>query len=257
MTTNAVCNALWVRITVVLGCVLQCLASTPVQAEVRYFQVRIAEPYIELHTGPGRGYPVFHVVDQGELVEVIMRRTDWFMLRTAKGKEGWAKRSAMELTLTPEGDATQFADADFGDFSRRRGEAGVMAGDFEGADIITAYTGYMLSRNLSVELQLSQAFGNFSDALGASINLLAQPFPDWRIAPFFLLGTGVLYTDPKVTLVSEKDRTDQITNVGVGLRVYVTRRFVFRAEYQNHVILQSVDDNQEIDEWKAGFAFFF
>ena len=257
MTTNAVCNALWVRITVLAGCVLQCLASTAVQAEVRYFQVRINEPYIELHTGPGRGFPIFHVVDRGELVDVIKRRTDWFMLRTAKGKEGWARRSAMVLTLTPDGGETQFADADFGDFSRRRWEAGVMAGDFEGADILTAYAGYMMTRNLSVELQLSQAFGDFSDALLASINLLAQPFPEWRASPFFLLGTGVIQTDPNVTLVSEEDRTDQITNVGVGLRVYLTRRFIFRAEYQNHVILQTTDDNQEIDEWKAGFAFFF
>jgi hypothetical protein len=236
---------------------LQCLASSAVQAEVRYFQIRINEPYIELHTGPGRGYPVFHVIDRGEVVEVIKRRTDWFMLRTARGKEGWARRSAMMLTLTPDGDKTEFAEADFGDFSRRRWELGVMAGDFEGANIITAHTGYMVTRNLSVELQLSQAFGNFSDALIGSINLLAQPFPEWRASPFFLLGTGAIYTDPNVTLVGEEDRLEQITNVGVGLRVYLTRRFVFRAEYQNHVILQKTDDNQEINEWKAGFAFFF
>ena len=236
---------------------LQCLASSAVQAEVQYFQVRIEEPYIELHTGPGRGFPVFHVVDRGELVEVIKRRTDWFLLRTVKGKEGWAKRSAMALTLTPDGGKTEFADADFGDFSRRRWETGVMAGDFEGADIITAYVGYMLTQNLSAELQLSQAFGNFSDALSASINLLAQPFPEWRASPFFLLGTGVIYTDPNVTLVNEDDRTEQITNVGLGLRVYLTRRFIFRAEYQNHVILQNTNDNTEIHEWKAGFAFFF
>ncbi len=115
----------------------------------------------------------------------------------------------------------------------------------------------MLSRNLSAEVQLSQAFGNFSDALIGSINLLAQPFPEWRLSPYFLLGTGAIYTDPKVTLVNEEDRTEQITNVGVGLRWYLTRRFIVRAEYQNHVILQNTNDNQEIDEWKAGFAFFF
>ena len=125
------------RVLVLVACVLQCLAGVA-RADVQYFSVRIAEPYIELHTGPGRGFPVFHVVDRGELVEVIKRRTDWFMLRTAKGKEGWAKRSAMELTLTPDGDETKFADADFGDFSRRRWEGGVMAGDFEGANIDSA-----------------------------------------------------------------------------------------------------------------------
>ena len=257
MTTHAVCNAFRVRIIVLVACALQCLATTMAHAGERYLSVRIAEPYIELHTGPGRGYPVFHVVDRGELVEVIKRRTDWFLLRTAKGREGWAKRSAMELTLTPEGEATAFADADFGDFSRRRWEVGVMAGDFEGANLITAYAGYMVTQNLSAEVQLSQAFGNFSDALIGSINLLAQPFPEWRVSPYFLLGTGAIYTDPNVTLVNEEDRFEQITNVGVGLRGYITRRFIVRAEYQNHVILQNTNDNQEINEWKAGVAFFF
>ncbi len=39
------------------------------QAEDRYRKAQITEPYIELHTGPGRGYPVFHVIDRGEWIE--------------------------------------------------------------------------------------------------------------------------------------------------------------------------------------------
>jgi hypothetical protein len=234
-----------------------CSWATPAVADEAYYQVRVAEPYLELHTGPGRGYPVFHVVDRGELVEVIKRRTDWFLVRGKRGTEGWARRADMELTLSPEGDLTEFADADFGDFTRRRWEAGVQAGDFEGANNMTVYAGYYLNSNLSAEVSMSQVFGNFSDALTASVNLLAQPFPEWRLSPFFLLGTGVIYTDPNVTLVNEQDRTEQIANVGLGVRWYLTRRFILRAEYQNHVIFQNTDDNQEIDEWKAGFAFYF
>jgi uncharacterized protein YgiM (DUF1202 family) len=234
-----------------------CGWTVPAAADETYYQVRVAEPYIELHTGPGRGYPVFHVVDRGELIDVIKRRTDWFLVRSQRGKEGWVKRAEMELTLSPEGDPTGFAEADIGDFSRRRWEVGVQAGDFEGANIMTVYAGYYLTSNLSAELSMSQVFGNFSDALTASVNLLAQPFPEWRLSPFFLLGTGVIYTDPNVTLVNEQDRTEQISNVGLGVRWYLTRRFILRAEYQNHVIFQDTDDNQEINEWKAGFAFFF
>jgi len=246
-----------IRLLLAAGVLLLCAACAARAEDNDYLQVRITAPYIELHTGPGRGYPVFHVIDRGELVEVIKRRTDWFLVRSARGKEGWVKRSEMEQTLSPDGDATQFAEADFGDFSRRRWEAGMMAGDFEGADILTAYAGYYLTGNLFAELQFSQVFGNFSDALSVSANLLAQPFPEWRVSPFFLLGTGAIYTDPKVTLVNEQDRTEQIANVGLGVRWYLTRRFIVRAEYQNHVIFQNTDDNQEINEWKAGFAFFF
>ena len=244
------------RILISILLLLQCLHGAPALAEEEYYEVQVAEPYLEMHTGPGRGYPVFHVVDRGERVQVIKRRTDWFMVRTKRGKEGWVKRADMELTLTPDGVPTHFAEAELGDFMRRRWEAGFLAGDFEGADVMTAYAGYYLTRNLSAELALSQVFGDYSDALTASVNLLAQPFPEWRLSPFFLLGIGVIRTDPNVTLGDERGRTEQISNVGLG-RWYLTRRFIVRAEYQNHVIFQNKDDNQEIDEWKAGFAFFF
>jgi uncharacterized protein YgiM (DUF1202 family) len=235
---------------------LYCRAGL-VLAEEPYLSVRVAEPYIELHTGPGRGYPVFYVVDRGELLGVLAQRTDWFRVRTSEGKEGWVKRDALELTLTPEGEMTHFADADMGDFSRRRWEAGVMAGDFEGADVMSVYAAYAVTPNFSAELSASQVFGDFSDALVASVNLVAQPFPEWRVSPFFSLGSGFIYTDPNVTLVDENDRTEPIGNVGVGLRCYLTRRFLLRAEYRNYVIFQNKDDNQETDGWQAGFAFFF
>jgi hypothetical protein len=32
---------------------------------------------------------------------------------------------------------------------------------------------------------------------------------------------------------------------------------MFRAEYRSYVLFTSRDENEEIDEWKGGFAFFF
>lgn len=254
---GAVLNLSSVRLLAAILALLHCLLARVVLAEEQYFTVRVAEPYIELHTGPGRGYPVFHVVDRGDEIEVLKRRTDWFKVRTARGKEGWVKRADMALTLTADGEVTQFAEAGFGDFSRRRWEGGILAGDFEGGDVMSAYLAYAMTRNLSIELEASQVFGDFSDAVVGSVSLVAQPFPEWRLSPFFLLGTGIIYTDPNVTLVEESDRTEQIGSVGAGVRWYLTRRFLLRAEYRNSVIFQNKDDNQEIQEWKAGFAFFF
>ena len=244
------------RLTVVI-LLLQCLFTARVQADEEYYRAVVAEAYMEMHSGAGRGYPVFHVVDRGDEVEVIKRRTDWFLVRTSRGKEGWVSRHEMQLTLTPGGEKTMFADAAIGDFSRRRWEAGVLAGDFDGADMITVYGAYAMTQNFSAELSVSQVFGDFSDAIVGRISLLAQPFPEWRLSPFFSLGGGLIYTDPNVTLVEESDRTDQIASAGAGIRMYLTRRFILRAEYKNNVIFQDKNDNQEIDEWKAGFAFFF
>jgi hypothetical protein len=57
--------------------------------------------------------------------------------------------------------------------------------------------------------------------------------------------------------VLPEDRDDQIGHVGGGVRIYVTRRFLLRADYKSYVVFTSRDENEEVEEWKAGFAFFF
>ena len=47
--------------------------------------VIVVEPYVEMHTGPGRGYPVFYVAEQGSSIKIIKRRTHWFLVETDQG----------------------------------------------------------------------------------------------------------------------------------------------------------------------------
>jgi SH3-like domain-containing protein len=72
-------------------------------------RVVVQDAYLEFRTGPGRGFPVFHVVDRGESVELLRRRTDWIKVRVDGGKEGWVNRSQLERTLTPGGAAGRAA----------------------------------------------------------------------------------------------------------------------------------------------------
>ncbi|MGD8850957.1 MAG: SH3 domain-containing protein [Gammaproteobacteria bacterium] len=220
-------------------------------------QVEIVEPYIELRSGAGRGYPVLHVEERGNRIEILKRKTDWFKVRTASGREGWVSRDQLQRTLTESGAPMDIRDATLKEFSFYRWEIGAMGGDFEDADVVTVYAGFALTPNFSVEASASKLFADFSDADMADISLSIHPFPGWRFSPFFSLGTGVIRVDAKTTLVEEPDRTDQLGHVGAGVRVYLARRFVFRAQYKNYVIFQSTDDNQEVDEWKAGFSVFF
>lgn len=233
------------------------LFSAVISAGEGHFAAQITEPYLELHTGPGRGYPIYYVIERTEQVEVLKRRTDWFKVRSDDGHEGWVTREQLERTQTLAGEPTNFHEPGIGDFSSRRWELGVLGGDFGGADMLSAYVGYALTENLSTELTLSQALGLYSDSQMATINVLAQPFPTWRVSPFFTLGTGVIQANPNVTLVQSEDRTDQVGLVGVGVRAYLTRRFVLRAEYKSYVVFTSRNDNEEVQEWKAGFAVFF
>src|SRR5438552_3520272 len=79
-------------------------------AEETHERVWVAEPYLDLRTGPGRGYPVFYIAERGEAVEILRRHTDWFEVRTERGKEGWVSREQMETTVTEAGTQKMFGD---------------------------------------------------------------------------------------------------------------------------------------------------
>lgn len=236
--------------------VIAVLSLISLCAAAREVPVTVDDPYLEMHTGPGRGYPVFHVVDKGESVDVVRQRTDWFQVRTRGDKKGWVHRDQLERTLAADGSRMRIEDVNFGSFSNRRWEVGVLGGDFGGANVVSLYGAFALSPNLAAELSVSKGLGAFSDSEFANINLVHQLYPQKRISPLFTLGTGVIRTKPSATLVATEDRNDQTAHVGVGVRAYLTRQFVFRLEYKSYVVFTSRNDNEEIDEWKAGFSFF-
>ena len=78
-------------------------AAKAAAAQEKLLQVFVSEPYLELATGPGRGYAVFHVVEREESVDVLFRRTDWFKVRTEQGVEGWARARDMRRTKLADG----------------------------------------------------------------------------------------------------------------------------------------------------------
>jgi hypothetical protein len=240
--------------TLLLALLLCLLPSALLAAAVT---VSVADPYLEMHTGPGRGYPITYVVPRGEQVSILKRRTDWFKLRDAQGHTGWTHLDQMTATLTPEGTPLPVEDPGREEFYQHRGEAGVLAGDFEGANVVSAYGSYAFNPHLAAELRLSHLLGNSSDGQLATLGLAHVFRPDWRIQPFVAIGTGAIHIRPKATLVQTPDRTDQVAYVGAGVKAYLSRRFIFRFEYNKFVVFTNRDEYEDANEWKLGFAFFF
>lgn len=240
-----------------LSLLLVFVAAPSLCAAREYLQVFVTAPYLELHTGPGRGFPVTQVVARDESVDIIKRRTDWFKVRTARGIEGWASYKDMLSVVLADGTPFTFPMGDRAGFTSHSGEIGVFAGDYGGATLISAYGSYSFNSQLAVELSVGQFLGNASNGTLADIGLTHTFVPEWRLQPFVSLGTGIVHIEPKATLVVPPDRTDQTAYVGGGVRYYLTRRFFARAEYRSHYVFTSRNDNEKVDEWKLGFAFFF
>ncbi len=219
--------------------------------------VTVADPYLELRTGPGRGFPVVQVVERGASVEVLKRRTDWFQVIDADGREGWVHRSQMIETLVPAGERMAIDDPAREDFGAHRREVGLLIGDFEGSNVVTGYGAYAFNQHLAGEFAISHLLGNFSDGQLATIGVTHVPVPEWRIQPFLSIGTGAIRIRPKGTLVQSEDRTDQVAYAGIGVRAYLARRFIVRGEIKEYVVFTDRDENEEAVEWKLGFAFFF
>ena len=220
-------------------------------------QVSVDDAFINIYSGPGRGYPIFHVVEREEIITLLKSRTEWIKIKTKRGIIGWIRRDDMQFTLALDGSQPQFPDSKQADYLVDRFELGAAYGDFAGADSLTMNLGYRFTKNLSAELRYAENTGQFSDSQIIAGGILFQPFPDLRASPFFSVGGGTIKTFPSSTLVQTEDREDNLLQASLGTYVHITGRFFLRVEYTNHYILTSRNTNDEVNEWKVGFNVFF
>lgn len=220
-------------------------------------QVRVVVPFIQWHTGPASAYPVFHVSESGEWLTLLSRKTQWLKVRDHKGREGWVALADVQLTQDGAGEPVRLSEPRFDDFSSRRWEVGFMLGRFDDASVNSAYAGYWMTENLALELSGSQILSNASESLLVSASLLHQPFPRWRVSPFFTLGVGQIFIDPKSSLSNPDSRDDTVAHAGLGLRFYISDRYFLRAEVKDYTVFTDRETNEEATEWKLGFSVFF
>jgi hypothetical protein len=220
-------------------------------------RVQITDPYIDIRTGPGRGFPIYHVAPRGEWIELLVRRTDWYKVRTANGREGWVNRTQLATTLTEAGTATAFRDVLIDDYLARRLEVGVAWGQFKGEPMLKLWTGYKFADALSVEATLGQVQGVFSGTEFWHVNLNVEPWSDRRLSPFFSVGLGRFRNIPNSSLVDAIETNANLADALVGLRFYLTERFVARLDWGIYTAYVSDLDSAEYKAATLGIAFFF
>ena len=220
-------------------------------------RLQITEAYIELRTGPGRGFPVFFVAGRDEWIEIELRHTDWYKVRTDGGKIGWVSRQQLESTLTAGGARKSFRDILLDDYLTRRVQMGVAWGRFKSEPMLKLWSSYRLSETLSVEGTLGQVQGVFSGTDFWHINLLAEPWADRRFSPFAGIGFGKFKNFPNQSLVGAQTTDAKLANAVVGVRYHLSDRFVLRADYSLYTAFVADTHSAEYRAFTAGVSFFF
>ncbi len=219
--------------------------------------VTISDAYIELHTGPGSGYPIFYVEERGKKIKIIKRKTDWFKVTTDSKKTGWVNREQLERTLTDAGVKKTFKDILIDDYLKSRLEFGIAGGLFESEQSFTLRVGYKMTPNITFELAYTKIAGRFSSSTLYQGNFHLLLYPDDRLTPFMYIGYGKFENVPATSLVSAKNSNLDMGNAGIGIKFYLSDRFYFRADASTYVVLVGDNRSDEYSHYNAGFSFFF
>ncbi len=220
-------------------------------------QLTVADPYLEMRTGPGRGYPVFFVVARGRAVVVELRHTDWFKVRAEGGQIGWVQRAQLETTLTAAGASKTFRDIALDDYLARRLQLGAAVGRFRSEPMLKLWASYKLSDTLSIEGTAGQVQGVFSGTNFWHASLHSEPWSDRRLSPFFGIGLGKFKNFPNQSLVGATNTDAKLAHAIVGLRYYLSERFVLRTDWALYTAFVSDQRSTEYRAVTAGLSFFF
>lgn len=220
-------------------------------------QLQVTAPFLEMHTGPGRGFPVFFVVERSQWVTVELRHTDWYRVRAEGGQVGWVHRTQLESTITAAGGTKSFRDLLVDDYLRRKLEFSGSWGRFKGEPMLKLGLQYRLADTIGTELTVGQVQGLFSGTDFWHVALTSEPWSDRRWSPFFSVGVGKFKNIPNSTLVDAIPTNAKLAHATVGLRYYLTERFIARVDWTLYTAYVSDARSTEYRAITAGLGFFF
>jgi hypothetical protein len=218
-------------------------------------QLVVTAPYLEMHSGPGRGFPVIYVIGRDEIVTVLFSRTDWYKVRAAHGEEGWARRADLAITRLADGEPAPIPP--YPEFASHHWELGAGYGVYNRQNLVTGYVDYAITESLDAEGVIQQALGTLDNRVIATIGLRHTFLPEWKwFSPTAGLGGGYQHIVDKVP-PAPLESNNEMAYVSLGARGFITRRFMWRADWRHYDVFNHLNVYEDLEEWKVDFAVFF
>lgn len=232
-----------------------CLALLPGLVLAAPIQVIVQDSYLDLHTGPGRGYPIVQSVARHTPIEIDYSSTDWYRIRTAH-TAGWVHRQQLQATLTAAGIAEDRRAALMERHIDGRLMAGLEAGVFDSDPVIGFWAGYRLTPIWATEATLAQASGHYSSTRMYRLEAVARPWPELAFPPHIKLGIGYYENRPRKTLLEAGKEDALAFSFGLGASKQLEQRLALQAGWRwHHARFDSGNDN--FHEFTVGFALLF
>jgi len=246
------------RLIILMGVMTLILLAQPASAkEKRYPRAKVMEPFLEIHTGPGRGYPVFYIAEKSEEVFLMKRRTDWFKVRLFSGQEGWVHYKEVDKTLQASGYQKGWSERFYDNYIDGRLKAGWAWGVFDEDSALYVRAAYRFTDGLSAETSLGFASGDFGDTNLYLAGLVITP---WRGRWFAINGTiggGLVEIRPADILINAKNENFKTAYAGVGFSAPLKRRLSLRGDFRNYTLFVSPKRSREVKEYSLGVIFEF
>jgi len=218
--------------------------------------VRVVDPFLEIHTGPGVNFPIYDVIERGELIQILRRKTDWYQIRGTLNRVGWANRNHLVETLEVAGIKKGTREIILEDYLRDKFRFDTTLGLFNGESSANIRLAYRTNENIMVEFGVTHIAGIYSNSPLYQANVLLELYTDLQFRPFAFMGYSKFMNVPN----SADDLTAfdlDLLNAGFGLNYYLTEHFVIRLEFGDYIVFNGNNRNDEFINYSLGFSIFF
>ncbi len=218
-------------------------------------QVVVQKDFVDLRSGPGRGYPIVQVALKNDTLQLLMQRTGWVKVQYRQ-QQLWLAAAELDNVNVP-GSELSIIELWQTEQTPRQWQLGVAAGDFAGTSYYQLSTSYLFSDVISLELSAGQGSGRQASNQLVLLQLGLSPWPHWRVSPYFALGGGVLLTQPRTVLVQTPERSSPLATMELGVNYALTTRVQANVRYRRAVISTDRDINEETNTWLIGLRLAF
>lgn len=212
--------------------------------------VVVAE-FVEMHTGPAEGFPIFHASEKGEILHVFKRKNQWFQVEDKEGRKGWVEGDHLAQRL-------------FGAKNQRRNflyrgdkkHVSLSYGILNRDGVFALGMGYRIMKNSVGVLNLSKVVGDYSNSLILQPEVIFSASQNSKLVPELLLGYGLFWNQPRSTLVDGANSMSSLLSTGAGLKYNLSESFSVFSHLKANIVLAD-SGNKRYWGWQSGFGTLF